>query len=200
MEVHGGASFLTDTFTNTTELYLLSQVHGHKDAYVRRASLLAAGQVLASLPVDRVAAALTSLMPPHPTAMLWPSENVLKSSNIIAGSTHPTWLLLDSSMGGVDVLDNGAGSRGGRKSRGTAVADELLLERLEWIQGWLREAASGDMDETCRMMAEACVNIQAGLARQALQDLHEQDERGQLMMGVATMQDRLLAERRAQVE
>ncbi len=34
------------------------QVHGHVDAYVRRAALLAVGQVVASLPPARVAAAL----------------------------------------------------------------------------------------------------------------------------------------------
>ena len=61
------------------------------------------------------------------------------------------------------------GSRGGGEDGG-------LLERLEWVQGWVRGAAGGDADETCRMMAEACVNIQAGVANAALQTLQQQQQ------------------------
>lgn len=52
-----------------------------------------------------------------------------------------------------------------------AGGDRGLMERLEWVQGWVRGAADSDADETCRMMAEACVNIQAGAANAALQSL-----------------------------
>lgn len=102
-----------------------AQVHGHIDPYVRRAALLAVGQVVASLPAPRVASAL------------------LSSEHLAVGSHS-------SSLGG---------------------GDKALLERLEWVQGWVRGAAAGDSDETCRMMAEACVNIQAGAATAALQSL-----------------------------
>ena len=60
----------------------------------------------------------------------------------------------------------GIGGAGGLTQTSGQVAaagdasDVGLLGRLEWVQGWVREAASGDSDETCRRMAEACVNIQ----------------------------------------
>ncbi|GAX82969.1 hypothetical protein CEUSTIGMA_g10396.t1 [Chlamydomonas eustigma] len=164
------------------ELLKSPDVHKHQDAYVRRAALLAAGQVLASLPRERVAAALASSAS---SAIL---SDVRSSPASIMSSTHPAWLLLDSSRGRDFDYRQAHSGRGGGKMG--SVADEVLLERLDWIQGWLREVASADMDETCRMMAEACVNIQAGLARQALQDLHHQ-ERAQLI-GAAIHQEGML--------
>ena len=67
-----------------------------------------------------------------------------------------------------------AASSGGRATirKGVDATDSGLLERLEWVQGWVRGAATGDSDETCRMMAEACINIQAGVAKAALESLH----------------------------
>ena len=109
------------------------------DPYVRRAALLAAGQLLASLPPPRVAAALLSAQ-----------------GGAIQGGSLPLV----------------GGSRGGGEDGG-------LLERLEWVQGWVRGVAGGDADETCRMMAEACVNIQAGVANAALQALQQQQQQQQ---------------------
>ena len=110
---------------------------------------------MASLPPPRVAAALTA-----------------SASTSVA--SH--------SLGPGSAVSLAASGGGGSSIRGGADAtDAGLLERLEWVQGWVRGAAAGDSDETCRMMAEACVNIQAGVAKAALESLHNSN--GQLPPG-----------------
>ncbi len=126
----------------TLELLSSCQVHSNADVYVRRAALLAAGQVVASLMPQHVATALLS------------------------------------GRGEVDQSRGHHLARRGGGGRSSAVGDERLLQRLDWVQGWVREAAAGDVDETCRMMAEACVNIQAGVAAKALETITEVHQQG----------------------
>ncbi|MEW5317044.1 MAG: hypothetical protein WDW38_008375 [Sanguina aurantia] len=101
----------------TLELLQAPQVHAHREAFVRRAVFMAAGQALVALPPGRVAA-----------AMLGASRDA---------------------------------------------SDGALVDRLEWLQGWLLRAADSDADEQCRLMAQACVSLQGGLGRHALQAIEE---------------------------
>eukprot|EP00798_Chlamydomonas_sp_ICE-L_P014088 gene14088-20040_t len=105
----------------TLELLMAPQVHGHAEPFVRRACLLASGQLLACLPPSAVASALVQQ---------------------------------DSSS-------------------------SALTRRLDWLNGWCRKVMDADMDDNCRMMATACVNIHSGLAAEALQLL----EQGQSLQG-----------------
>lgn len=54
-----------------------------------------------------------------------------------------------------------------------SAADGVLVDRLEWLQGWLLRAADSDADEQCRLMAQACVSLQGGLGRHALRAIEE---------------------------
>ncbi|GLI69267.1 hypothetical protein VaNZ11_013803, partial [Volvox africanus] len=68
--------------------------------------------------------------------------------------------LLGAGIGGHGV--GGAGS--GVTGAGAACGGSGLVERLEWVSVWCRSLAEGDVDPCCRMMAQACVNLQADLA------------------------------------
>ncbi|KAG2494834.1 hypothetical protein HYH03_007074 [Edaphochlamys debaryana] len=130
-EAAAGSGALPPLAGATLELLRAEQVHKHPEPYVRRAALLAAGQVLAQLPPPSVAAAL-----------------------------------LGAAAGGGGGA--GAGGGGGGASGGGALA-----ERLEWVAGWSRGVAEGDVDPHCRMMAQAVVNLQADLASRSLAYLQE---------------------------
>ena len=49
--------------------------------------------------------------------------------------------------------------------------DAVLMEQLQWLQGWAAETASSDADVQCQQLASACHNLQGGLAQQALESL-----------------------------
>lgn len=49
--------------------------------------------------------------------------------------------------------------------------DSVLMEQLQWLQGWAAETASSDVDVQCQQLASACRNLQGGLAEQALESL-----------------------------
>ncbi len=94
---------------------------------MRRAALLAAGQVLGHLPPAAVAAAL------------------LGGGG--AGGGGGTVLTAALPGGGVSGSSRDGGGLG---------------ERLEWVAGWSRQVAAEDGDPHCRLMAQACVNLQVG--------------------------------------
>ncbi len=115
----------------------LPQVHAHPEPFVRRAALLAAGQVLAQLPPAVLAGALLGAG---------------AGSGGVGGG-----LAAAVSLGGGGRRAPGGGGGGG--SHGPSAT---LLERLEWVAEWCRGVAAGDVDGHCRMMAQACVNLQVG--------------------------------------
>ncbi len=39
--------------------------------------------------------------------------------------------------------------------------DPALLARLDWLRGWAARAAQADEDAHCRMLAAACLSMQA---------------------------------------
>ncbi len=39
--------------------------------------------------------------------------------------------------------------------------DPALLVRLDWLRGWAARAAQADEDAHCRMLAAACLSMQA---------------------------------------
>ena len=51
-----------------------------------------------------------------------------------------------------------AGALGGVLGGGP---DLELVARLEWLRGWAAKAAEADADEHCRMLASACLSMQA---------------------------------------
>ncbi|GLC37986.1 hypothetical protein PLESTB_000449000 [Pleodorina starrii] len=140
-EAAAGSGAMTPLANATLELIRSPQVHAHPEPYVRRASLLAAGQVLAQLPPAAVAGAL------------------------LGGSGASRDLqrgLLGAAVGGFGGAGGGGGGGGGG-----------LAERLEWVADWCRSLADGDVDPHCRMMAQACVNLQADLASRCLASLQD---------------------------
>jgi hypothetical protein len=94
----------------------------------RRASLLAAAQVLASLPPARVAGAAIG--------------------------------------------------------RSADVEDRLLVERLQWLQGWAQATAGGDADEHCRLLAAGCVSLQADLGSRAMAAMEQLPVMPQGLLGL----------------
>ena len=67
---------------------------------------------------------------------------------------------------------NAISIRSGGKAGGKWDAQDCaLLQGLEFVQSWSRKAQEYDIDPTAKAMAGACVNIQAGLAKQALECL-----------------------------
>ena len=138
------------------ELIKIPQIHQHPDPFIRRAALLAAGQVLASLPPSSVAQAM--LLSDHH------HEREESSKSLIGGLDLSSIVKLPS----LDTVRIQGKDRGIGK---WDAQDEALLCGLEFIQSWARKATEGDIDPTCKAMAGACVNIQAGLAKQAIQQL-----------------------------
>lgn len=57
-------------------------------------------------------------------------------------------------------------SLGGWKESNT---DSMLSERLEWLMDFTSNAATSDIDETCRLIASGCAEKQAGIASEAMQ-------------------------------
>lgn len=51
-----------------------------------------------------------------------------------------------------------AGALGGGLGGGP---DLELVARLEWLRGWAAHAAEADADKHCRMLASACLSMQA---------------------------------------
>ncbi|KAG2442491.1 hypothetical protein HXX76_002577 [Chlamydomonas incerta] len=123
----------------TLELLRSPQVHEHPEPFVRRAALLAAGQVLGHLPPAAVAAALLG-----------------------AGGAGGAGALAAGLPGGVGGDGPGSSRDGGG-----------LGERLEWVAGWSRRVAAEDGDPHCRLMAQACVNLQSDLASRCLASLQD---------------------------
>ncbi|EFJ42875.1 hypothetical protein VOLCADRAFT_97060 [Volvox carteri f. nagariensis] len=139
-EAAAGSTAMTSLARATLELIRAPQVtwggvHSHPEPYVRRAALLAAGQVLAQLPPPAVAGAL------------------LGATAAAAGT---------AGAGGVVVVVGGCDGCG-----------DGLAERLEWVSRWCRTVSEDDVDPHCRLMAQACVNLQADLASRCLASLRD---------------------------
>lgn len=153
------------------DLLKAPQIHEHQDPYIRRAALLAAGQVLASLPPVSVAQAM-------------PTIDREDEPRVIGGIDLSALVKLPD----LNVLSVGSRGRDGGK---WDAQDAALLQGLDFIQSWARRAAEDDVDSTVKAMAGACVNIQAGLAKQAMECLavqagkdHQQRAKGAVLLRV----------------
>lgn len=60
---------------------------------------------------------------------------------------------------------------------GSLSTDAVLVEQLQWLQAWVTEVASQDVDMQCQQLASACQNLQGSLATKALEAL-EKDSSG----------------------
>ncbi len=68
-------------------------------------------------------------------------------------------MLAASSAASANTSSNGNSASSIRAEGG------MLAVRLEWVARWCRETAERDADSHCRLMAQACVNLQVRMTQ-----------------------------------
>ena len=166
----------------TLELMRCGRVHNHPEPFVRRAALLAAGQVRAMgcgggqlakhtthdgcLIQKRSGAA--QLLKPDIAPTIGPdvaptAGQFTHHRSQVLGAVPPARLataMLSSAAGSAP-----AGVALSAASAARDAADEALVSRLEWLRGWTEQVAEKDPDDSCR---QGNAWVDAGTGIQAL--------------------------------